>query len=261
MDNEQYLLHSQIELKHWWFKARRFIVCELVRYLVPPGKGEVVLDFGCGTGGNTLYLANDYSAYGIDSSLEAIAFAKDYQSDATFLHVEPEEMQESHVQDIFQSAEIILLMDVLEHVEFDAEMLVDLISSSKPGAYIIITVPADMKLWSEHDVAFGHYRRYDLNGLEKLWQDQPVTSLMCSYFNNRLQPIVKFLRFINRTIGSTRGAAGTDLKMGNSLVNRLLTMIFSGESRCLCKLLKGERDVGYSKGVSLIAVLQKNSHV
>jgi trans-aconitate methyltransferase len=259
MDKDQYELHRQIEMDHWWFQARRFIIRELARKLVPPQVGEVALDIGCGTGGNAIYLAEDYEVYGIDSSLEAISFANSYESNASFLHVDPDNMAQDHVQDLFKSAKIIFLMDVLEHIEFEASMLADLIGYAAPGAYFIITVPADMNLWSVHDVAFGHFRRYDIEGFQKLWKDQSVDPLMTSYFNNRLQPIIKAIRIISRRTKSTRGESGTDIKKSSPLINHILRGVFAGESRRLCHLLSGKRNTGYSKGVSLIAVLQKNT--
>jgi hypothetical protein len=53
-------LHAEIEEKHWWFVARRAIVGGLVRRLVPPDRGHVVLDLGCGTGANLGALRHDY---------------------------------------------------------------------------------------------------------------------------------------------------------------------------------------------------------
>ena len=43
-------------------------------------------------------------------------------------------------------------------------MLSGLLAAAAPGAYFLLTVPADESLWSEHDESFGHYRRYDRAG-------------------------------------------------------------------------------------------------
>jgi len=70
------------------------------------------------------------------------------------------------------SADIVLLMDVLEHVESDEQLIRTYLPSASKDATWLITVPAFQSLWSGHDVALGHFRRYRkkqlLTILEKL---------------------------------------------------------------------------------------------
>jgi len=62
-------------------------------------------------------------------------------------------------------AELMLLMDVLEHVADDAGLLAEQVRAAPPGADFIISVPAFGWLYSGHDVFLGHHRRYMLGGL------------------------------------------------------------------------------------------------
>jgi 2-polyprenyl-3-methyl-5-hydroxy-6-metoxy-1,4-benzoquinol methylase len=64
--------------------------------------------------------------------------------------------------------DVILLLDVLEHVADDADLLRKSLKSLKKGGVILITVPAHPLLFSEHDRALHHYRRYTHQGLMKL---------------------------------------------------------------------------------------------
>lgn len=57
--------------------------------------------------------------------------------------------------------DVLLLLDVLEHVENDGELLVGLSGSVRPGGHVLVSVPAWPKLFSRHDVALRHYRRYE----------------------------------------------------------------------------------------------------
>jgi 2-polyprenyl-3-methyl-5-hydroxy-6-metoxy-1,4-benzoquinol methylase len=70
------------------------------------------------------------------------------------------------------SADMVLMMDVLEHVESDEQLIRAYLSSATKNATWLITVPAFQSLWSGHDVALGHFRRYRkkqlLTILEKL---------------------------------------------------------------------------------------------
>src|SRR5687768_9022062 len=76
MQSAQFDLHAQIELTHWWFIARRRIVRSLVERVVPPSQDSVIVDVGCGTGGNLADLAADYPCVGIDTSAQAIDLAR-----------------------------------------------------------------------------------------------------------------------------------------------------------------------------------------
>ena len=65
----------------------------------------------------------------------------------------------------FGEANFVALLDVLEHQEDDREFLRNLVSKMRPGSTLLVTVPALPKLWSQWDVALGHYRRYDKESL------------------------------------------------------------------------------------------------
>jgi hypothetical protein len=114
-----------------------------------------------------------------------------------------------------------------------------------------------MSLWSEHDVSFGHYRRYDLEQLSQVWAGLPVTPLAVSYFNSRLYPAVKAVRAWNRRRQRAAGEAGTDFRLPSPPVNAALRTIFAGESRTLVDLLHHRRRTGFRAGVSLMALLRR----
>ena len=254
MDANVFELNSKIEMTHWWFVARRRIISRLVTHLIPPSPSRTVVDVGCGTGGNLSQLANDYQCIGIDPSEEAIHWAKKRFPHMTFVHgYAPEDLNEDQRQ-----ADVFMLNDVLEHVPDDFSLLSNLLAASKPGSYFVITVPADMSLWSPHDVSHGHYRRYTLERLSAVWKGLPVRCVLCSHFNSRLYPIVKFLRGINRRNRAASGDQGTDLKVPSRWVNASLTQVFEGESRRLLDLLDRGDGEGYRRGVSLVAILSRN---
>jgi hypothetical protein len=135
-------------------------------------------------------------------------------------------------------------------------MLSELLAASQPGSYFLLTVPADESLWSEHDESFGHYRRYDLARLEGVWDGLPVKTLLLSYFNSRLLPIIRLIRAMNRRRGHASGKAGTDFWLPNPLANWTLTNIFAGESSRLVRAMHGKAG-GYRAGASLVALLRR----
>lgn len=253
MDANVFELNSKIEMTHWWFVARRQIIARLVHRLLSPREGHRIVDVGCGTGGNISCFSKDYSCVGIDPSEDAIRWAKERFPDVEFIQgYAPQDL--SHEQ---QHADLLMLNDVLEHVPDDFQVLSSLLAVSKPGAYFVITVPADMSLWSPHDTIHRHYRRYTAERLEQSWAGLPVTCLLKSHFNTRLYPVVKALRTLNRQKKTSSGDRGTDLKVPSSLINGTLTSIFQGEGQRLESLLERQSGRAYRRGVSLVAVLRR----
>ena len=253
MQTAQFQLHAEIEERHWWFVARRKIVRRLVETVLPPDQKGTVIDVGCGTGANIASLSNGYRCIGIDASAEAIELAERRYPQVEFHHgFAPQDLG-----DRFAEADLVMLNDVLEHVPDDFQLLSSLLAAAKPGAYFLITVPADMALWSPHDESFGHYRRYDMARFGQLWAGLPMTTLLASPFNSRLYPIVRWIRERNRTRGESSGTVGTDFEVPHPLINWTLRTVFSGEASRLKNLTTGHSKRIYRHGVSLVALLRR----
>ncbi len=253
MQLPQFQVHAAIEETHWWFRARRRIVQGLIHELLPPGTGKKILDVGCGTGGITAYLSGEYAVMGVDPAPEAIAFARKRFPQCTFI----QGYAPGSVQKECGDANMILLLEVLEHVEHDRDFVRSLIASLKPGAYLMIFAPADMSLWGPHDKGFEHFRRYDSAGeFRRTWAGTPVQEILVSHCNTRLYPLVKLARMLARRKGSAWGPGDTDLATPPAPVNALLERIFGGELGRLKKALRGQA-AAYSRGVSLMAILRK----
>ena len=254
MQSAQFQLHAQIEERHWWFVARRRILTEVVQGVLPPSSpASTIIDVGCGTGANLAGLADRYDCVGIDTSADAIRLARSRFGAVKFI-------QGSAPRDlgpIIERAALILLCDVLEHVPDDFAMLSELLAAARPGCYFLMTVPADLSLWSEHDRAFGHYRRYSTRRFEQLWQGLAVEPVFVSHFNSRLYPIVKAVRSWNRLRRRSAGEVGTDFRMPGSAVNRALGGCFAGERHKLARLARGESVSPYRRGVSLMALVMR----
>jgi len=253
MQSAQFQLHARIEERHWWFVGRRRILRDVVREVLPPQTGRMVVDVGCGTGANIAGLADDYDCVGIDTSQEAISLARERFPQVRFLcGYAPQDLGATASQ-----ADLFLLTDVLEHVPDDRALLTQLLREAKAGAFCLLTVPADMSLWSEHDVSFGHYRRYDLEQLSQVWAGLPVTALAVSYFNAKLYAAVKAVRAWNRRRRKAAGEAGTDFRLPSRPMNAALELLFASESRTLIDLLHHRRREGFRAGVSLLALLRR----
>ncbi|MBX7166799.1 MAG: class I SAM-dependent methyltransferase [Pirellulales bacterium] len=256
MQIDQFELHARIEQRHWWFVARRQIVRSLIEQVVPPHQGHLVLDVGCGTGANLAALSDGYRCVGVDTSADAVHLAARRFPWIDFVHgFAPDDVPEA-----IEQASLVMLNDVLEHVPDDFELMSRLLAAVRPGTHLLVTVPADMWLWSPHDESFGHFRRYEQWRFERVWAGLPVEPLLVSYFNSRLYPVVRWVRERNRRRGSVQGEAGTDFRMPPAPINAVLTRWFAGEGNVLLRALQ-RRQGGYRTGVSLIALLRRGEGV
>lgn len=151
-----------LEDSYWWFQGRlRMIERILSAYMKEePRKGRVV-DVGCGTG-LMLKELRRWQPAGIDMSRLAMDFCR--QRGIANL------MMGNVVELPFQddSLDLVLALDLIEHIEDDKALVREFHRVLRPGGYLMATVPAHKSLWSDHDIALHHFRRYSYRGFLKL---------------------------------------------------------------------------------------------
>lgn len=247
-------LHAAIEAGHWWFVARRRIVRRLLVRVEPPEPNKVILDLGCGTGGNLGSLAHLYDCIGIERDPEAVRFASERYATCRFQRASIFEPEAWHLDEL---VDVCLIMDVLEHLDDDRTAVSNAISVLRPGGHLLITVPADPSLWSRHDRHHDHRRRYTLETLGSLLDPLPLYPRLLSYFNARLYYPIRAFRWLqNRFERIAHEGTTGNLTAQPAWVNRFLTYVFLGESVRLLSALDEPRQ-GYARGVSLIALYRK----
>lgn len=128
--------------------------------------------------------------------------------------------------------QLLLMMDVLEHVDDDIGFLKEYTRSLERGGRILITVPAFQFMWSGHDVFLEHRRRYSIGSIEAVVRSAGLTPVKSRYFFGSLFPLVAVLRMLRRVL-LKRGAtvARSELKVYPEWANRLLIEIHDIE-RC-----------------------------
>lgn len=238
MEPHAYEAMARIEGEHWWFVGRRAILRSLIQDRVRPPENARILEAGCGTGGN-LELLSDFGqleAFEYDGNARAISIARS---------VAP--VKEGRLPDgidhIEGSFDLIALLDVLEHLEYDAESLRTLASRLSPSGKIILTVPAIEWLWSQHDVVHHHHRRYSRRSLARTIGEAGLEVEYMSHFNSILLPAAIVQRFAARF-----SSDGPDLDIVPARpVNTLLTTIFAAE-RGILKMMR------LPAGLSLCAI-------
>ena len=255
-ENNPIAAYAMFEDEHWWFVGRRQILHRMVRQIMQPSQDRLVIDVGCGPGANLASFAGMFQCLGIDSSESAISTARTRFPAMRFVcGSAPHDIEDEAAR-----ADLWLIMDVLEHVDHDVDMLQSIVAAAKPGSHFFITVPADPGLWSPHDDAAGHRRRYTFDSLRRLWSALPVEERLLSGYNARLYWPVKAIRTFNaRVLRRGHGpqeADGLDLRLPPTPFNGILTSVFTNEAMRLTDALKSSRP-GYSRGISLVAVLKR----
>jgi SAM-dependent methyltransferase len=253
MDAEVFRVHAEVEQKHWWFVARRQILRAVVEAVVPPDRSRRIVDLGCGVGATVPAFHPDYTYIGYEPSAIAVHFARDAHPGVEF-HVGT---AASAAADLAH-ADVVLLTDVIEHVASDRALLTAAIEPMAPGSWLLVTVPAGMELWSPHDEALGHYRRYDVEMMQATWAGLPVRPALLTHFNARLYLPVRAVRWLTSHLNHAAGAGGTDFSVPPRPVNAGLHRLFGGEAKRLVAMIHGQRPA-YRRGVSILAMLQRQS--
>jgi SAM-dependent methyltransferase len=153
MNPAEYARMFEYEDRYWWFVSRRELVLDQVRRYVRVER-PLIVDTGCGTGAMVKDLQPFGQVIGLDFSPLALgACAK--RGLGPLLRAKAESIPLAT-----KSVDAIVAMDIVEHLDDDVAALVEFHRILKPGGHAIITVPAYQFLWSEHDVALMHRRRY-----------------------------------------------------------------------------------------------------
>jgi SAM-dependent methyltransferase len=231
---------AELDQQHWWFRARRRILATLIERVARPA-GPRLLEVGCGTGHNLEMLGRFgmVEACELDDSARALA-AKRLGREVTTARLPDLSMFERNAYDL------VALLDVLEHVPDDLASLRAIQKRLKPGAALLLTVPANPWMWSAHDAAHHHFRRYTKKQLQELLVRAGFEVQFLSYFNSLLFPLIAAARIGSKIV--RRDSA--DDSLPSAPINAVLEKIFGLEARFIDR-------VPMPFGVSLVAVVRR----
>lgn len=195
----------EVSVRHPWEAARVDVVARLVRRHVALGPQTIAVDIGCGDTFVVEQLAaehRDALFYAVDTAFTA-ELVERYRARLNNPRILPFPSLEAIAPPILRPASLILLMDVIEHVEHDRRFLADL--RSRPyidlRTKFLITVPAYQSLFCSHDTFLGHYRRYSNRSLRRLLESSGFRVLDIGYFFSSLVPIRLLQMAKERVIG------------------------------------------------------------
>ena len=208
------------ETKHWWLWTRLQYIEKCLKSI----DGELsVVEFGCGTGQNIYYLRQKCAQASRIRRIKGVDPALPENFDSSW--VSQKDVITSEYPDRTERYELLLATDVVEHIENDLEILKEWQNYLKPGAVVLITVPAFQCLWSYQDVYLEHYRRYTKKHLRQVAENAGLETVKVTYAFSWALPIVFLVRKI---IKRNSTEASNDLSPTNPLLNSIF--------KALCKI-------------------------
>lgn len=222
MDRAAFTHMAATETTHWWFVGRRAVIDALLDGVDLPPSGAI-LEVGCGTGGNLASLARRGRIQAFDPHIDALAFARERHPGVDIRQgALPNELP--YEKGAF---DLVAALDVLEHVEDDRQSAEALVQLTRPGGWLLVTVPAHQALWGSHDRRLHHRRRYGRDQLLDLFAPLDIQLERLTPFNIVLSPLAAVYRVGERAFGLD---LGNQERIPPRALNRVLASAFSSEA-------------------------------
>lgn len=245
---DEYRVMRDLENGYWWYRGLRTLLRVLLRAYAPAdARTGFILDVGCGAGANLSLLQQYGRAFGIDIAEQAIGFCRQrgvpsdraFVGSATDLPFAPD------------TFDLIVSFDVICNIPDDVGAFTQVARALKPGGYFIVQLPAYQWLWSMHDVAVGHQRRYSARDTREKLARAGLSVERILHTNALLLPFAALGRLWRRRSLERGNHVVSDLQMDlPHWANALLAAIYHVE-------IALETRVDFPFGLSVIAIARK----
>jgi SAM-dependent methyltransferase len=192
----EYKRNFELEKTYWWFIGVRLMVTNLIAMCNPGRRPLKILDIGCGTGVLVDELTTQgHEVWGLDISEEALKFCRMrghnkrlYRGDATNLPFADCRF------------DLVTAIGVIEHLDNDEIFLSEVWRVLKPQSCFVMLTSSFPWLWSMHDVANEHRRRYYISEIEKLFGASHFEIVRLSHMNFFAFPFLAVTLILHRLI-------------------------------------------------------------
>ena len=242
----EYQRNYELEQDYWWFVGVRAMIKTMLSLSFGSNRLGSVLDVGCGTGALLDQLrGSTKELWGVDGSQEALRYCRLrghqnlIRADACCLPFAAEYF------------DAILAIGLIEHLEDDTAFLFEMKRLLKPNGVLILLTSSFPYLWSAHDTANEHRRRYYLRPLNRKINAHGFDTIRFSHLNFFLFPILAAMLLLHRQIfKSELNDPQRILPMPPRIVNGALTKLLLLESRLM-------RWLSFPWGISMIGAFKK----
>jgi len=178
------------EPAHFWMKARFRVLNTLAGHLFR--ESAEIAEIGCGNGVVLREIEDAYgmNVIGIDLNLEALRNSWARKSALVCYDIR------QRAPEFANKFDVILLCDVVEHIDHSAEFLDAVLYHLKTGGHIIINVPARQELFSNYDKRAGHVRRYSMRSLTDELKESGLRIERATYWGLTFYPILILRKFM-----------------------------------------------------------------
>jgi ubiquinone/menaquinone biosynthesis C-methylase UbiE len=205
---------------HWWWLGLRDLYSAALRRYLLPGRKRII-KIGCGYGANLPLMSTFGDVVGLDISLASLRSISP-QPSLGLVQARAEALP--FKKDTFDT---VCLLAVIEHVADDQTVMNETYRVARHGAIQLVLTSAFMLLWSHHDRANGHCRRYRTAQINALQVQSGWHPLHTSYVNASIFPVAVIIRFMQRWLDTgknDRYDMGPDLAPLNYVMKLLLSL-------------------------------------
>ena len=213
---EEEILGDQVD-RHWYYKAKAAALINDLRGREPTS----ILDIGAGSGFFSRQLLQHTGAK--RATCVDIGYAEERDEQCCG---KPLAFRRAITS---SDADLVLAMDVIEHVADDAALMRPYVGLVAAGTRFVISVPAFKFMWSGHDVFLGHHRRYTLGELEHSVQTFGVILDWSHYYYGAVFPLAVATRLLERAGSAQTSEPRSQLRRHGPLVNETLSALCSLE--------------------------------
>lgn len=244
MNKDEYQKMYNLENSYWWHVGRQSIISSFLNLYLSKKENLKILNIGCGTGANFKILKKFGKVTGIDSSEEALKFCHKQE----FNNVRLGKAERLDFKN--ESFDLITVLDVLEHLNDDQKALREFYRVLKKGGQVLITVPAYRFLWSEHDEALHHRRRYMASDLHIRLNNAGFQVLRRSYCISFAFPAILAYKLFRGLFPKSPDKPKTSYIILPKVINNFLILLLKLEAFLL-------KHIDFPIGTSIISLARK----
>lgn len=246
MNYKEFVQMDQQADTHWWYTARRRLLEHQLKTQFRNSTSLKILDLASACGNNFSVCSPYGKAYGIDISEHSINYCRKknistiVQGDVQILPFKS------------NTYDLVIALDVFEHLQNDTVSMQEIGRVLKDGGKLIFNTPACKALFSFHDEAFQHIRRYNARELKRKLSDAGLQTVFITYWSFFIFPFIFVLRKVLNHKRITSDEALSDFHMQlNPFIEKMLKFIYKIE------IIFIKKNVSFLFGVSIFGIAQK----